>query len=376
MSEPRNLQPAERDRIFGPLEVEPDVVGRDTVQFKDPPGPPPLVEVPFGPHRVKVHELAAPSLMAVAEDLERDGVMPLITEIVGFQPRLVRTTGGGNKPVLSAHAYGAAVDVNYSSNPQGSHATPTQAELAPYFTGHGWYWGENFSDPDPHHFTFQGTDPALADEGLTCPVNRDLWAAEHEIPLRPGKVQRWLVYLTALRDATDDQLQAGLRGVFEYWHALFPGLVEQPTVRKATDAEIDAAQEALTMRVRSPRHVVLAEFGYQGDATTMGVPTFVRRRRDRIDPTCPIEPFDVLPVLALEPERDADFGEGQAVEPRKPVESPDTPLGPLPNLDDIKQGVADAAKAAIPVGFLLVGGAAAAVVLYQLLQRKGRRQWN
>lgn len=152
---PVNLSPADRDRIFGPLRVK-ESFGRDSVKFeKDPP----VVAVKFGRHTVRVHELAAESLKAIAAELEAAELLGSIVSIVGYQPRLVRNVDGSNAPNLSAHAYGAAVDVNHDANPQGTLGTEQQAELAPFFERHGWFWGRYFGVPDPHHFAFQGTDP-------------------------------------------------------------------------------------------------------------------------------------------------------------------------------------------------------------------------
>lgn len=151
----RNLSPAERDRIFGPLVVTGES-GRDTVTFEIDP---PLVVVPWGATTVKVHELAAPSLQAVATDLQAAGLLERARPILGYQPRKVRTVGGGNTPQLSAHAYGAAVDVRFRELPQGVQPDELQRDIAPHFERHGWFWGANFSVPDAHHFTFQGTDP-------------------------------------------------------------------------------------------------------------------------------------------------------------------------------------------------------------------------
>jgi len=156
---PVNLTPEQRDQIFGPLVVT-GHFGRDGVTFENDP---PIVEVPFGPFQVKIHQLAAPSLQAIARDLEAAGLMSKIHEIYGFNPRRVRTPNGGNTDKLSAHAYGSAVDVNYSDLPQGEHTNALQAELAPFFEEHGWFWGERFETPDPHHFSFQGDDPLLTE---------------------------------------------------------------------------------------------------------------------------------------------------------------------------------------------------------------------
>lgn len=152
---PRNLTPAERDRVFGPLVVT-GVTGRDTVTFEQPP---PLVDVPWGASTVRVHELAAPSLRLVASDLDAAGLLERAQPAIGFQPRLVRTVGGGNTQTLSAHAYGAAVDVRADRLPQGVPSDRLQREIAPHFERHGWFWGNAFDPPDAHHFTFEGPSP-------------------------------------------------------------------------------------------------------------------------------------------------------------------------------------------------------------------------
>jgi hypothetical protein len=172
---PRNLSAAERDRIFGPLRVVSEY-GRDGVKFETDP---PIVNATFGRHTVRVHELARDSLQAVAGELQQAGLLDSVSVIMGYSPRRTRTTAGGNTPTLSAHAYGAAVDVNPAQNPQGTLGTEAQAELAPYFERHGWFWGRHFTEPDPHHFAFQGTDP-LAVQPPIVPYPGDEGPSEPE----------------------------------------------------------------------------------------------------------------------------------------------------------------------------------------------------
>jgi len=373
---PRNLSPEEREEVFGPLVVEPEVIGRDTVQFRTPPGPPPLVAVQFGPHTVHVHEKAAASLEAIAAELEADGLMPLIETIVGFQPRLVRTAEGGNKPVLSAHAYGAAVDVNAADLPQGSHTNEQQRGLAPYFEGHGWFWGENFTDsPDPHHFVFQGTDPTLAEQGLTCPVNRQVWGEEHSIALVPGMVQRWLVGIVAPSSSTEEDLGRALADVFTFWAPLFPGSVQVPNVRLATAEERAMALDAIEFEFGSPLHFVYAEFGYRGASEQMPVPTFLRRRRDRIEPTCPVPPIHVAPVLALEPEDEADFSDPRDTVPGSRPPALEDPLDVLDeqiDTDELARNLRAGFDLAKTVMWF-AGAAVAAGLLWKLTQASRRR---
>lgn len=161
----RNLSPTEREELFGALDIR-GTTGRDTLILGREP---PLVSVvwPFG--AVRVHELAAPSLAAIRDDLDAAGLLGEVTEMVGFQPRFTRTAAGGNTPNPSAHAYGAAVDVNFSRLPQGEHTDERQSVIAPFFERRGWFWGERFSEPDPHHFAFQGHDPLDRDAPSPAP---------------------------------------------------------------------------------------------------------------------------------------------------------------------------------------------------------------
>lgn len=158
----RNLTPEERDEIFGPLSFARGPGDSLTI---DP--PPPLDTVDVNGIPVRVHTRASESLSAVARDLEELGLLRQVNEAVGFQPRIVRLGGGRTSPKPSAHAYGAAVDVNFSANPVGSAPTAEQRAIAEVFDSHGWFWGESFEPNDPHHFVFQGEDPTLPPSDAT-----------------------------------------------------------------------------------------------------------------------------------------------------------------------------------------------------------------
>ena len=66
----------------------------------------------------------------------------------------------------SAHAFGAAVDTNSARNPQGQgrwngmgadgidHGTYIPSVWKGDYPGHHFYWGLNFSNPDPMHFQY------------------------------------------------------------------------------------------------------------------------------------------------------------------------------------------------------------------------------
>lgn len=101
--------------------------------------------------RAAIHRLAAPSLRQALLEIEKAGLGKYVkTYAGGYYPRFVR----GSSTNLSSHSYGTSVDINAGENPQGSQGTAEQARLAPYFEKYGWYWGKNFSKPDPMHFEY------------------------------------------------------------------------------------------------------------------------------------------------------------------------------------------------------------------------------
>ena len=99
-----------------------------------------------------IHKLAAPSLEAALSEIQDSGLGDRVRTFAGgYYPRFVRKSTTN----LSSHSYGTSIDINAGENPQGSPPTAEQAELAPIFAKHGWYWGENFSPTrDPMHFEY------------------------------------------------------------------------------------------------------------------------------------------------------------------------------------------------------------------------------
>src|SRR5262245_32221515 len=90
-----------------------------------------------------IHKLAAPSLRQALTEIERDGLGRYVTSYAGgYYPRFVR----GSRSNLSSHSYGTSIDINASSNGQGTQGTQEQEMLAPYFERNGWYWGKRFSN--------------------------------------------------------------------------------------------------------------------------------------------------------------------------------------------------------------------------------------
>jgi hypothetical protein len=113
------------------------------------------VEVDFLGHKVQVNKDAAGCLQAVANEIKVKNVNYTIREIGGF-----RDSAGAGQVAdgASYHQYGAAVDINASSNPCCSvagHDMPQ--EYIDAFHHHGWSWGGNWSSlKDYMHFEFNG----------------------------------------------------------------------------------------------------------------------------------------------------------------------------------------------------------------------------
>ena len=90
-----------------------------------------------------------------------------------------RVIPGSVGEALSAHAWGAALDVNVSANEVG--ASPHQdRRLVAIFKRWGFTWGGNWMRPDGMHFEFQCFPPALAPPSglpasLTCPAGGAVW---------------------------------------------------------------------------------------------------------------------------------------------------------------------------------------------------------
>jgi hypothetical protein len=100
---------------------------------------------------IEIHELAAPSLYSILNEIAAMGWGSKIRQFNGsFVPRFVR----GSTSDLSSHSYGTSIDINAAENPQGGEPTADQRDLATIFEKHGWYWGDRFSKRDPMHFEF------------------------------------------------------------------------------------------------------------------------------------------------------------------------------------------------------------------------------
>jgi hypothetical protein len=103
-----------------------------------------------------------PPLRRALRTLERRGLSRVVdrADYAGcYAPR--RIPGSGT---LSLHAWGLAVDINASRNPQGS--PPNQdRRLVRIMERHGFSWGGRWPTvPDGMHFEFHGDGPPQTDE--------------------------------------------------------------------------------------------------------------------------------------------------------------------------------------------------------------------
>jgi len=112
--------------------------------------------------RVTCHRKMIPALRRALADVRRRGLAHLVDpgDYAGcYAPRRIPTSG-----TLSLHAWGLAVDLNASRNPQGSppHQDP---RLVRIMERHGFSWGGRWPTvPDGMHFEYHGDGAVAADE--------------------------------------------------------------------------------------------------------------------------------------------------------------------------------------------------------------------
>ena len=111
---------------------------------------------------VTCHRRMIPALRSALGELARRGLARLVDagDYAGcYAPR--RIPGSGSR---SLHAWGLAVDLNASRNPQGS--KPHQdLRLVHVMERHGFWWGGRWPTvPDPMHFEFHGDGGPSAEE--------------------------------------------------------------------------------------------------------------------------------------------------------------------------------------------------------------------
>jgi hypothetical protein len=144
-----------------------------------------IVTAPGGA-RVTVNSNIAPRVQAFLNDLVQSGVDIDPSQTGGFNFRNIRGTN-----VLSNHASGNAVDINWNANPEGQLPGPPRPSpgvdinnLAPESDNpgqtriptelgralaqkHGLVWGGNWRSPDPMHFEAAPNNVAIGDRSIT-----------------------------------------------------------------------------------------------------------------------------------------------------------------------------------------------------------------
>ena len=99
----------------------------------------------------RCHAVMAPQLASALAELERSNLGFLIETFDGcFNPRFI-----AGSSLLSRHAWGAAIDLNYRANPTGQ-VTVQDPRLVAVMEKWGFTWGGNWLVPDAAHFEWVG----------------------------------------------------------------------------------------------------------------------------------------------------------------------------------------------------------------------------
>lgn len=112
-------------------------------------------------HTVQVHQSLVPSIQRINTAWQNKPA-PLApytiknNEIGGYNCRTIKNINGQDTGKYSAHAYGLAIDINYSTNPHGPNLiTDMPAWFVQIWDDEGWGWGGNWgSSKDAMHFSF------------------------------------------------------------------------------------------------------------------------------------------------------------------------------------------------------------------------------
>jgi hypothetical protein len=124
---------------------------------------------------VRCNRALIPQLRAALGEVQRRGLASLVhTGDYGgcFAARIIPGSVG---EAISAHTWGAAIDINVSANEVG--APPHQdPRLVAIFRRWGFTWGGRWMRPDGMHFEFQCFPPGM-DQGrlLVCPPGGAVW---------------------------------------------------------------------------------------------------------------------------------------------------------------------------------------------------------
>lgn len=159
------LSNADRERLFGrfdfkpaPTPDNPERVDIDDTWEKEHiirVALAPLLPGVRGPQTAWMHKEVVPHFEALLQAWKQAGLLPHIKTWNGCYAARFRR--GITPPVLSAHAWGSAFDINAAWNPLGKAPAAPGAvgsvwELATVAEKHGWVWGGRWKRPDGMHF--------------------------------------------------------------------------------------------------------------------------------------------------------------------------------------------------------------------------------
>lgn len=107
--------------------------------------------------RFTVNKSNADQFGGLLDDFAMAGYPVKAEQSGGFNPR---TIAGTTTP--SRHAWGEAIDVNWTDNPRGSSGTIDPDLARSLAAKHGLTWGGDWKNSDPMHFEVSGSGPKLA----------------------------------------------------------------------------------------------------------------------------------------------------------------------------------------------------------------------
>lgn len=135
-----------------------------------------IVPVSSGGKTVAVNKYAAADVKGFLDDLQATGYK--INEIGGYNARK-----NVNDPSrLSEHAFGNAIDINESTNPNRSTRTDLPANIADIAAKHHMIWGGNWRHPDPMHFEWVG--PGGGKVQIAATGNSDIGPSDVPKPIK------------------------------------------------------------------------------------------------------------------------------------------------------------------------------------------------
>lgn len=174
------------------------------------------------------------------------------------------------------------------------------------------------------------------------------------LPVFGGGAQNTWVVAFKGTGRTPAQVQKLFDSIWQSWSALFPpGAVSVArTIPGVPSRTIEPADPPVT--VAGTADVATLLFSLEGPDGTVRWPTWVRRRRERIDPLCPLQDVDATVTAIGQPER--------GLPPLPRLEQPPPPLeDPL----DLGLGPVDPPgfPSVLSVGAIAVGAIALAVLL-------------